>query len=113
MLNNLLGTKFKIITGYQGSSDSRLAMMRGEIDALSQPWPVLKVEGEQLLRDKQINLLLQTGADKHPELPQVPRMIDLGRSDDDKVLQTALADQTADIGRRTGCKQCATHRGQP
>src|SRR5262249_20090458 len=43
VLNNLLGAKFKIITGYQGSSDSRLAMMRGEIDALSQPWPVLKV----------------------------------------------------------------------
>src|SRR5262249_44795985 len=52
VLNNLLGAKFKIITGYQGSNDSRLAMIRGEIDALSQPWPVLKVEGEQLLRDK-------------------------------------------------------------
>ena len=67
VLNNVVGTKFKIITGYKGTNDSRLAMMRGEVDALSQPWPVLKVEGEQLLRDKQINLLLQTGSrDKHP-----------------------------------------------
>jgi tripartite-type tricarboxylate transporter receptor subunit TctC len=98
VLNNLLGTKFKIITGYQGSSDSRLAMMRGEIDALSQPWPVLKVEGEQLLRDKQINLLLQTGADKHPELQQVPRMIDLGKTDGDKVL-LALFSSSSTIGR--------------
>ncbi len=98
VLNNVVGTKFKIITGYQGSSDSRLAMMRGEIDALSQPWPVLKVEGEQLLRDKQINLLLQTGADKHPELPQVPRMIDLGKTDDDRVL-LALFSSPSTIGR--------------
>jgi tripartite-type tricarboxylate transporter receptor subunit TctC len=98
VLNNVLGTKFKIITGYQGSSDSRLAMMRGEIDALSQPWPVLKVEGEQLLRDKQINLLLQTGADKHPELQQVPRMIDLAKTDDDRVL-LALFSSPSTIGR--------------
>ena len=69
VLNNLLGTKFKIIPGYQGSNDSRMALVRGEVDALSQPWPVLKVEGEQLLRDKQINLLLQTGADKNRGAP--------------------------------------------
>src|SRR5262249_44341812 len=67
VLNNVVGTRLKLITGYQGSSDSRLAMVRGEIDALSQPWPVLKVEGEQLLRERQINLLVQTGADQHPE----------------------------------------------
>jgi tripartite-type tricarboxylate transporter receptor subunit TctC len=73
-------------------------MMRGEIDALSQPWPVLKVEGEQLLRDKQINLLLQTGADKHPELPQVPRMIDLAKSDGDRVLLALFASPST-IGR--------------
>src|SRR5215475_9880883 len=98
VLNNVVGTKLKLITGYQGSSDSRLAMIRGEVDALSQPWPVLKVEAEQLLRDKQINLLLQTGADKHPDLPQVPRMIDLAKTDDDKVL-LALFSSPSTIGR--------------
>jgi tripartite-type tricarboxylate transporter receptor subunit TctC len=98
VLNNLLGTKFKIIPGYQGSNDSRMALVRGEVDALSQPWPVLKVEGEQLLRDKQINLLLQTGADKNSELPQVPRMIDLAKSDEDRVL-LALFSSPSTIGR--------------
>ena len=61
VLNNVVGTKFKIITGYKGTTDSRLAMIRGEVEALSQPWSVLKLEGEQLLKKKQINLLLQTG----------------------------------------------------
>jgi tripartite-type tricarboxylate transporter receptor subunit TctC len=98
VLNNVLGMKFRIIPGYQGSNDSRLAMMRGEVDALSQPWPVLKVEGEQLLRDKQINLLLQTGADKHPELAHVPRMIDLAKNADDKTL-LGLFSSPSTIGR--------------
>jgi len=98
VLNSLLGMKFKIIPGYQGSNDSRMALVRGEVDALSQPWPVLKVEGEQLLRDKQINLLLQTGADKHPELPQVPRMIDLAKNEEDKVLLALFASPST-IGR--------------
>jgi tripartite-type tricarboxylate transporter receptor subunit TctC len=98
VLNNVVGTKLKIITGYQGSSDSRLAMIRGEVDALSQPWPVLKVEAEQLLRDRQINLLLQTGADKHPELAHVPNMIDLAKNEDDKTL-LALFSSPSTIGR--------------
>jgi tripartite-type tricarboxylate transporter receptor subunit TctC len=98
VLNNLVGTKFKIIPGYQGSTDSRMALVRGEVDALSQPWPVLKVEGEQLLRDKQINLLLQTGADKHPELTHVPRMIGLAKNEDDRVL-LALFSSPSTIGR--------------
>jgi len=98
VLNNVVGTRFKIITGYQGSSDSRLAMIRGEVDALSQPWPVLKVEGEQLLRDRQINLLLQTGADKHPELTHIPRMIDLAKTSEDKAL-LALFSSPSTIGR--------------
>ena len=98
VLNNVVGTRLKIITGYQGSSDSRLAMIRGEVDALSQPWPVLKVEAEQLLRDRQINLLLQTGADKHPELAHVPNMIDLARTNEDKTL-LALFSSPSTIGR--------------
>jgi tripartite-type tricarboxylate transporter receptor subunit TctC len=98
VLNNVIGTRLKIITGYQGSSDSRLAMIRGEVDALSQPWPVLKIEAEQLLRERQINLLLQTGADKHPELARVPRMIDLAKSEDDKTL-LSLFSSPSTIGR--------------
>jgi tripartite-type tricarboxylate transporter receptor subunit TctC len=98
VLNNLLGMKFRIITGYKGTADSRLAMERGEVNALSMPWSLLKIEGAELLRDKKINLLLQTGADKHPELPQVPRMIDLARNDAErKVLELFSSPST--IGR--------------
>ena len=98
VLDNLLGMKARLINGYQGSSDSRLAIERGEVDALSQPWSVLKNEGAAWLRDGKINLLLQTGADAHPELPQVPRMIDLARNDDERAL-LQLFSSPSTVGR--------------
>jgi len=84
VLKNTLGMKFTLISGYQGSNDALLALTRGEVDALSLPWSI--VRGLQAYRDGEIKLLLQTGAEKDPELPQVPRMIDLARNDDERKL---------------------------
>jgi tripartite-type tricarboxylate transporter receptor subunit TctC len=98
VLNNVVDTKFKIITGYKGTTDSRLAMLRGEVEGLSQPWAVLKLEGEQLLKDKQINLLLQTGIQKNSDLPDLPRMVDLAKDPDDRAL-LALFASPSEIGR--------------
>jgi tripartite-type tricarboxylate transporter receptor subunit TctC len=98
VLNNVVGTKFKIITGYKGTTDSRLAMVRGEVEALSQPWSVLKLEGEQLLKGRQINLLLQTGIQHNSDLPNVPRMVDLAKNEDDRAL-LALFSSPSMIGR--------------
>ena len=98
VLNNVVGTKFKIITGYKGTTDSRLAMLRGEVEGLSQPWAVLKLEGEQLLKEKQINLLLQTGIQKNADLPDLPRMVDLAKNPDDRAL-LALFASPSEIGR--------------
>ncbi len=98
VLKNLLGVKFTILSGYQGSNDSMLAMLRGEVDGLSQPWSILKINGADLLRDKKINLLLQTGAEKDADLPQVPRMIDLARNDEERKLLELFASPSL-IGR--------------
>jgi tripartite-type tricarboxylate transporter receptor subunit TctC len=98
VLNNVVGTRFKIITGYKGTTDSRLAMIRGEVEALSQPWSVLKLEGVQLLKNWQINLLLQSGIKKNADLPQVPRMVDLAKTEDDRAL-LALFASPSEIGR--------------
>lgn len=86
-LNALTGTKFRLVTGYQGPASAKIAMERGEIEALSLPWSALRAENPEWLRDKTINLLLQTG-DKNPGLEHLPRMVDLARDDDTRhVLQ--------------------------
>jgi tripartite-type tricarboxylate transporter receptor subunit TctC len=98
VLDNLLGMKLKLINGYQGTSDSRLALERGEVDGLSQPWSVLKNESATWLKEGKIHLLLQTGGDKHPELPQVPRMIDLAHDDGERALLQLFASPST-VGR--------------
>jgi tripartite-type tricarboxylate transporter receptor subunit TctC len=98
VLKRLLGMKFTIISGYQGSNASLLALMRGEVDALSMPWSILRVTGGALIRDKKINLLLQTGAEKDADLPHIPRMIDLARNDDERRLLEFFASPSR-IGR--------------
>jgi tripartite-type tricarboxylate transporter receptor subunit TctC len=98
VLKNAFGMKFKIVSGYQGSNESLLALMRGEADALSMPWSILRITGEELIRDKKINLLLQTGAEKDADLANVPRMVDLARNDDERKLLELFASPSM-IGR--------------
>src|SRR6266852_1085957 len=64
VLKNILGMKFNLIEGYQGTGDSMLAVQRGEVDALSVEWPILTTTGQPLIRAGKINLLLQTGLEK-------------------------------------------------
>jgi tripartite-type tricarboxylate transporter receptor subunit TctC len=87
-LNALTGTKLKLLTGYEGPATAKVAMERGEVEALSLPWPVLRNENRDWLGQKKINLLLQAGIEKNADLPDLPRMLDLAKNDDDrKVLE--------------------------
>ena len=98
VLNAVVGTKLKLISGYGGSGEERIAMERGEIEAMSQPWPIIKNELAQWLSEKKINLLIQTGVDKNPGLENVPNMIDLGKNDEDRAL-LRLFSSSSTIGR--------------
>jgi tripartite-type tricarboxylate transporter receptor subunit TctC len=98
VLKNTLGMKFRLIEGYQGTGDSMLAVQRGEVDALSMEWPILRILGQPLIRERKINLLLQTGLAKEADLPQVPRMIDLARNEDERKLLELFSSPSV-IGR--------------
>jgi tripartite-type tricarboxylate transporter receptor subunit TctC len=87
-LNALAGTKLKLLTGYEGPATAKIAMERGEVEAMSLPWSVLQAENPEWLRDKKVNLLLQTGLERNRTLPDLPRMVDLGKSEENrKVLE--------------------------
>jgi tripartite-type tricarboxylate transporter receptor subunit TctC len=98
VLKNAFGMRFKIVSGYQGSNESLLALMRGEADALSMPWSILRITGQELIRDNKINLLLQTGVEKDADLADIPRMIDLARNDEERKLLELFASPSI-IGR--------------
>jgi tripartite-type tricarboxylate transporter receptor subunit TctC len=87
-LNTMAGTKLKLIMGYTGSSSARLAMERGEVDALSLPWFSVKLEYTEAMKYGQVRPLLQAGIEKNPGLEHLPRMMDLAKDDDGrKVLE--------------------------
>lgn len=93
MLNVLLGTKFKIVSGYPGGNEIYLAMEKGEIAGrATQNWSGWKSQKSDWIRDRKINLLAQTGSKPHPELPDVPLLADFAKSDDDRrILEIYLA----------------------
>jgi ABC-type phosphate/phosphonate transport system substrate-binding protein len=82
MLNELIGTRLKLVQGYQGNSTMIVAMERGEVDAVSNAWESWKSLSPDWLTDKKINILIQTEP-KAKDL-DVPSVQQLARNDDDR-----------------------------
>lgn len=80
VLNAVLGTKFKLITGYQGSKETLIAIERGEADGRFNSWDSMKTTSAAWIRDKQVRILLQASTKRHPELPDVPTALELAKT---------------------------------
>jgi tripartite-type tricarboxylate transporter receptor subunit TctC len=95
-LNKLVGTKFKIVSGYPGGNEANLAMERGEIGGRgSNSWASWKSTKPQWLADKKIIMLVQIGLKRDPELKNVPLMQELAKNEADAKLLTFLSVDTA------------------
>ncbi|MBI3045910.1 MAG: hypothetical protein HYY78_24140 [Betaproteobacteria bacterium] len=82
VLNNVLGTKLKLVTGYPGGTDVLFAMERGELEGrCGYSWSSAVTTHGDWLRDKKMNVLLQISTEKHPDLPDVPFVMDLAETD--------------------------------
>jgi hypothetical protein len=85
--NGVLGTKFKIISGYPGGNDIDLAMERGEVQGrCGWSWTAVKATHQPWLDQKKINILFQMGLSKHADLPNVPLIVDLAKTDEDRAI---------------------------
>jgi len=83
MMNEFLGTKFKIVTGYKGGNDVNLAMERGEVSGRYNFWSSWKTTRPDWVRDKTIIQIAYMGP-KPNDLPGVPSVSELAGSDDDR-----------------------------
>ncbi len=95
LYRNVFGAKIKLVSGYPGTTDITLAMDRGEVDGIcGLSWGTIKIAHAQRIRDRSINMLVQAGLAKDPELPDLPLATDL--TDDPekkKVLYLHMAPQ--------------------
>jgi tripartite-type tricarboxylate transporter receptor subunit TctC len=92
LANHLFGTKFKVITGYDGTPKIHLAMERGEVHGTLANWSTLKAINFNWVTEKKVKLLAQWALRKHPEVADVPLVLDFAGSDGDRdALRLALA----------------------
>jgi tripartite-type tricarboxylate transporter receptor subunit TctC len=89
ILRNLLGFKFRVIMGYPSGGDVDLAMERGEIQGRANvAWPGLKSRGLDEVKSGKIRLLYQLGLSRHPDLRDVPLVLDFARDDRERQILT-------------------------
>ena len=89
MLNELLGTKFKIVSGYQGNSTMTVAMERGEVQGVTNSWDSWKSFNPAWVREGKIRVLVQTEP-KAKDLPDIPSVQELARSASDRQVMALI-----------------------
>lgn len=98
-LNKYAGAKFKVISGYAGSADAMLAVERHEVDIVgSIGIPATMARNPSWIRDKTAPILYQSALTRHPLLPHVPALPELGETKEGKGVLTAIA-VSSEIGR--------------
>ena len=81
LMNAVLGTKFKIVTGYPGGNDITLALERGEVQGrCGWSWSSIVTTRKDWITSKKIVVLVQMSLSKHPDLPDVPLIMDLAKT---------------------------------
>ncbi len=85
VMNAVLGTKFKIVTGYPGGNDVSLAIERGEVDGrCGWSYSSLITTRPTWLPTKKITILVQMSLAKHPDLPDVPLIMDMAKTQEQR-----------------------------
>ena len=97
--NAILGTKFKIVSGYPGTRESNLAMERGEVQGIAGiTWASVKATMGDLLASKKLVVVGQYGSKKHPELPDVAHVPSFAKTADERAALLLLF-ATQEFGR--------------
>jgi tripartite-type tricarboxylate transporter receptor subunit TctC len=102
LYNKALGTKFRIIGGYQTGSEVKLAMERGEVGGFgANPLSALISASPDYLPQKKISVLTQIGLRREPKLPDVPLLTELARNDEEREILGFVSKALA-VGRPIG-----------
>ena len=99
IVNGVLGTKMKIVSGYPGGNDVSLAMERGEVQGrCGWSWSSVIATRKEWFDSKKINVLVQLSLQKHPDLPNVPLILDLAKTPEERQILTLVFARQA-LGR--------------
>jgi hypothetical protein len=97
LYNSLIGTKFKIVTGYNSTAQIALAMERGEVQGIADwSWSSFKAVRPQWLKEKRATILMQGALESDPELKGIPNALDFVKNAADRqVMELHFTQKTA------------------
>jgi tripartite-type tricarboxylate transporter receptor subunit TctC len=91
MLNDMVGTKFKIVHGYKGSKGMSLSMEQGEtVGFFGWCWSCINANRPDWIKKNVVNVFLQFGLKKNPELKGVPWIFDVLKTEEEKAVARAI-----------------------
>ena len=97
VLNKVLGTKFRIVEGYQGMGDAMLAVQRGEVQGMCASYAQFRI-ADQLIHDGKLLFLLRAEEAPIPDIPDVPSIFDFAKTDEQRQLMRFVFSST-EFGR--------------
>jgi tripartite-type tricarboxylate transporter receptor subunit TctC len=98
-LNDLIGTKIKVIRGFRGSPDQALAMVRGEVNSIGgMSWEAIQTNHQEWLREKLIRVFYAQGAHRIKDLPNDPGLLDFATDERSRRI-LGLLGSGPDMGR--------------
>ena len=95
LINKFVGTRFKVVLGYQGGNTIQLAMERGEVDGRgSVVWSGFKANWSQWIAERKVHVILQIGLAKDPDLSDVPLLLDLAKDPTEQAIFRFISSDT-------------------
>lgn len=98
VLNEIYGTKFKVVMGYKSVSDVDLAMERGEVFGRGASWQSVVSQRPHYITEKKLKAVVVDGLTRDPELPDVPLLVELAKNDQQRQAMM-LVSSAAEFGR--------------
>ncbi len=98
LMNNTIGSRFRIVSGYKSNAGVMLAVERGEVEGMTGSWSSVKAERPAWLRDSLVRILVQIGRTRQPDLPGVPLVMDFVTRDEDRAMWNVVLSM-AQVGR--------------
>jgi tripartite-type tricarboxylate transporter receptor subunit TctC len=96
IMNGVLGTKLKVVSGYPGGNNIDLAMERGEVDGrCGWSWSSIVSTRKAWLDSGSIKVLVQLALEKHPDLPDVPLIMDYAKTEEERAMLRLIFSRAA------------------
>src|SRR3954447_21029199 len=101
LMNNTIGTKFRVVSGYRANSAVLLAMEREEVEGVIGSWSSIKSGRPNWVRDNQMRVLLQVARTRQADVPDVPLVMDYVKTDESRAMWNVILSM-AQVGRPVG-----------